>query len=518
MTSSELSNFRYGYDFVVAVTQESINIAIKDFLSKLQESVVRVCYMADAKGNPVQGDFTKLGTDPFKIQSIGRDVDDNADIQKPNKARFIRGFEARLGLPSMSDPTKIPNLVKLGFQTSAVDFLMMCSRFTIVHEYEPGHRWERWIWISTTCRPGKNQKHGEPGFQCTTTPVRFKQCRIGSDTAQNRRCHRGSQDNASRNLSCKLLPRNEKGWKPTPGLYHQEGIKLIEADSHTDSNGKPIEDPTDVQQSAATLNYLCAADGAKLPPAVPFTWNWVDASELDNHHGVIAINRKSFAKYIEHNLESFVRVNCIDVIQTVRYLWDVVKVSYNHKIIWLDSSTKIDWVRHETGSKILSFKWHKSHEDSTMAGVYYMRMENTYTVDVESKDKTIVITQDLKFRLKIKKDGAWKDAMVIDKEIIDASTLGVDKNGEATAQLTSIPNDQSETGKIDDISSWFTGFNTLMDEIKGEILPEVSLAFGDIPVSIVSNYVFPGGNTFILKDIRFSSNQDLIASSTYGDK
>jgi len=45
-TQSYLSSPRYGYDFVVATTQTSINATIKEFLSKGTEPEVLVCYVA----------------------------------------------------------------------------------------------------------------------------------------------------------------------------------------------------------------------------------------------------------------------------------------------------------------------------------------------------------------------------------------------------------------------------------------------------------------------------------------
>jgi len=39
----------------------------------------------------------------------------------------------------------------------------------------------------------------------------------------------------------------------------------------------------------------------------------------------------------------------------------------------------------------------------------------------------------------------------------------------------------------------------------------------DIPINVFQDFIFPGGQTFIFKDVRFSSHQDLISHITYAD-
>lgn len=551
MDSSNLSSPRYGFSFVVAVTQESINGAIKQFLSKLREPLLRVCYVADENGNEVQGDFASLGVDPFQIPSTS-DVK-SPKIQKLNEARFLRGFEARLGLPPMSDPSKTPDLVQLGFQTSAVTFTMMCSQFTVV-QYVEGGRFGKDKWVNVSQQKDKPWtfrakvdmtmvKVGKEGFGSLPPDVQRKIKNISSSAfsvqqllfdlnnaalAATQPEIAGVPKEANTMLQETFLgsyfKQMRKDGNPllacvvTEDPPSQPTLTLTDFNfnvcPYMDKEGKPVEDPTEDQKAAATLNYLCAADGVDLPPPVPFTWNWVDTSELNDHHGIIAINRNSFSKYIETNIEPYIRQNCIEAIPIVTYE-PPIEVSYGHKIKYLDPSAKLDFVRHETGSTVLSFNWNKDHSDSTWGELYRMEMGVTYSLDVEFTGKRIVLKQNMKFRLKINKDTAWADANVINKTITDVSTLGVDDEGKATAEKVSTPKDDSETGSINDISSWFTGFNTLMSQVKSSVLPAVSVAFGEIPVSIVSDYVFPGGRTFVLKDVRFSSHQDLLASSTY---
>ena len=59
-SQSNLSASRYGYDFVVATTQASINATVKLSLSGLTEPVVTVCYVANSAGQPVEVDYEQL--------------------------------------------------------------------------------------------------------------------------------------------------------------------------------------------------------------------------------------------------------------------------------------------------------------------------------------------------------------------------------------------------------------------------------------------------------------------------
>src|SRR4051794_39221810 len=125
MSSWQLSNLsspRYGYDFVVATTQSSINATIKYFLQALKEPLVRYAFVADDDGNPVPIDFTELlkrtgQIDPFTIP--GGVGGSDARVKALINARFMAGFKAQIGLPGGNDPGDI---VQLGGDTSQVVF------------------------------------------------------------------------------------------------------------------------------------------------------------------------------------------------------------------------------------------------------------------------------------------------------------------------------------------------------------------------------------------------------------
>lgn len=52
--SSYLSNAKYGYDFVVATTQESINAGLVEYLSNPTQPVTRLCFLMGSEGSAEQ--------------------------------------------------------------------------------------------------------------------------------------------------------------------------------------------------------------------------------------------------------------------------------------------------------------------------------------------------------------------------------------------------------------------------------------------------------------------------------
>jgi hypothetical protein len=549
MDSSNLSNPRYGYSFVVAITQESINLTIKDYLSKLHNPVISVCYIADQNGHEVQTDLASLSTNPFQIPH-GTDLN-HSDVRKLNDNRFLRGFQAQLGLPPMSQRSKTPDLVQLGSQTSAVTFTLLCSRFTVV-EYVEGGRFKpsKWVNISqqkdspwmfrakvdmTFTQVSKGEFAGLP----PDVQRRIKNITSSAFSVQQLLFDLGNAALAASRPEILNVPKDaytmleqtlcgsyftemRKTGSPLLACIVKEfpsptsTLKLTDfnfnVSPYVGSNGKPLQDPDEDQKAASTLNYLCAADGLQLPPAVPFTWNWLDTSQLNDHHGIIAINRENFVTYIQNQLIPHVRRYCIKVIPNVYSQFPYVTYAYN--VENLDASTEISFTRSPAGSDVLSSSWNCKCYDETGAGYCYMEIEVDYNVDVKFIAKTIIIEQKQIVRLKVKHEAAWSEARVINQTITDTYTLGVDHNGKATASQDTNIVDQSEGDKVPDFVNFFTGFNELFDSLTNKCKASVT-GLKEIDVSIVNNYVFPGGRTFILKDVRFSKNQDLTASATY---
>jgi hypothetical protein len=103
---SYLSSPDYGHDnvrcdYVLAVTQDSINATALAFLNSRQP-VVNVCYVYDDNGDAQQIGYNELrakasGTDPFNIPAA--DPDRETAVANLDAASFAFGFRAAMGLP-----------------------------------------------------------------------------------------------------------------------------------------------------------------------------------------------------------------------------------------------------------------------------------------------------------------------------------------------------------------------------------------------------------------------------------
>ncbi len=134
---SNLSNAHYGYDFVVATTQESINATIKDYLYNTNFPVVKMYWNQDNNGNPVAVSYDDLmkqtnGTDPIKVASWNEGDPINADIKNIDNSNFYFGFEAAIGIPANVLPQNIPDIIMLQSGSQSVIFSLICAQFTVV--------------------------------------------------------------------------------------------------------------------------------------------------------------------------------------------------------------------------------------------------------------------------------------------------------------------------------------------------------------------------------------------------
>ena len=560
-SQSNLSSSRYGYDFVVATTQASINATMKEFIAQLTEPVVTVCYVADNQGNPVAVPYEDLvhranGSDPFAIPA---DADPNTDPNLKNLfgARFMMGFRAQLGLPPGLAPSQIPDLVSLGSDTSAVTFNLLCTQFTVV-ELDPGSGYSPASWFS------ESQPSGSPWI--FTSKVDLRQSLVGSDAysklppAVQQQIHNlgGNAFSVQQllfdldNAALESIP-TISGVKPGSKLYtvlqqsflgayfaqlQSDGQPILgcaitqsntpsstltlsdlnlEVCPLVDGNGQPIEHPTPAEQNLSTLNYLCAANGHSLPPSVPFSWNWIDASEQADYDGVISINRSTFANYFRNQLQAYVMPNCylpttrvwlsgfLD--STVNYQWGLQP--YQSPIVTLPT----------TGSQVLSFHYDNSSDDQAglNGDMGEMKLAPTYDMQVTFSGNTITIVQHLVIYLYVRSLATSASGNIVDKTITDTYTLAITENGELTAVTNSTSEDHSENPSTNGFLNFWTGLNSIISDVSNWVRNFVPTRLQDIPLSVVQDYVFPGGKTFAFKSVAFSDTEDLVSHITYTD-
>jgi hypothetical protein len=134
---SNLSASQFGYDFVVATTQESINGTMKEYLYNSNFPVVKMYWNQDSNGNPVPIAYDDLmkqtnNTDPLKVGNWNVGDPKSQDIINISNSQFYFAFEAAIGIPAGILPQNIPDIVTLQLTSQSVIFKLICSQFTVV--------------------------------------------------------------------------------------------------------------------------------------------------------------------------------------------------------------------------------------------------------------------------------------------------------------------------------------------------------------------------------------------------
>ncbi len=558
---SDLSNSRYGYDFVVATTQASINATMKQFLANLSQPVTTICYVADNQGNPVPTAYTDLvrrahGSDPFAVPA-GSDPATNPDLKNLVEARFMMGFRAQLGLPPGVAPSQIPDLVQLGADTSAVTFNLLCSQFLVV-DLEPGSGYAPASWLSIS------QPSGSPWIFTSTVDLRLST----TDASAYDKLPLAVQEQI-RNLGANafsvqqlLFDLDNAGLQSIPTIHGiTPGTKLytvmqqsflgayftqlqsqgqpvlgvtitqpsapastltltnlnLEVSPFVDGDGQPIAHPTPVQRDLATLSYLCAADGHPLPAPVPFSWNWIDPSEEADYDGVIAINRTAMANYFRVQLEPYARNN--SYLASVRVWLSGVfdtTVNYHWNLVAGQAPTI---TMPSTGNVVLTAHYDSaSQDDAGLNGdMGEMELKPSYDLTVTFAGNTITVVQHLVVYLYVRSLATGEGGNIVDLTITDTYTLAITESGGLTAAFHSNLEDHSQDPSTNGFLDFWTGLNSVINDIKNWVRSFVPAQLQDIPVAVLQNYVFPGGKTFAFKSVTFSNTADLVSHITYAD-
>ena len=121
---------------VLAVTQSSMNQAMRACLLGLPEPELVICYVADHAGMPVPIDHAALmaqtgGSDPFRIPD-GADPESMPALAQLRKARFLAAFKLRIGNPRGSPEEQQSDAVMQQGEASPLLFKLMCEEFDAV--------------------------------------------------------------------------------------------------------------------------------------------------------------------------------------------------------------------------------------------------------------------------------------------------------------------------------------------------------------------------------------------------
>lgn len=548
---SELSNAHYGYDFVVATTQESINGTMKEYLYNSIFPVVQMYWNQDANGNPVavsRDDLLKQtnGTDPLTVPSWNQGDPMTPAITNINNSNFYFAFEAAIGIPSGIAPQDIPDIITLQAASQSVIFNLICAQFTVV-----------------TCNFGR---HGLTSFfsasQPTNTPWLFTSIVALKQILENSNLPPAVQAQLNYwgpdafsvqqlffdldNAALESTPTISGIAPGTPAYTLLEQVFLGAYFTAMKTNAQPILNYSIVQNTPDnnpstltltkmelevspytpagastndlnTLCYLCETNGNNLPPAVPFTWNWVEQSEESSFDGVISINRNTFAQYIKNVLLQQVEKACL-------VPWTSVTAhmmgSLDTNMSLTSGGTPQTITINPTGSNVLTISYAGAADNHDKSGLTYgeFDLHTSYDCNVSFSGQTITIAQHLVVYIYLEFDYTSASGNVVDMTLTDTYTLSIGQGGSITSNMVSSPPiDNSTTpdyGWFFDILAGGTSKEQI-ESIKQYSSKVSATDLTDIPAQNIQQFIFPGGKTFTFKDVNFSDSQDLVSHISY---
>ena len=464
------------------------------------------------------------------------------------------GIKAKIGLPPGIPPQRLPDIVNLGADTSSIIYNLMCLEFTVVEATYGRRGIVSWLnqsqpagtaWLFTSKVDLRLSAADKSAYSQLPPAVQTQIKNMGSSAFSVQQLLFDLDNAALQSVPVisRVAPGTplymglqqvflgacfttmQKNGKPVLGYAIKQsgpdpsslaltGLDL-EVNPFLGSDGQPVFNPTSDQQNFATLNYLCAVDGRALPVPSRFSWNWIEPADAAIAHGTVVINRNTLVEYFKDRLAAYVKPNCFNsnvrvwlsgfLDTTVNYSWSLSP--YQNPSISAPPS----------GPLVLEYSYRSAASDDAGLGgdMGQMELYPQFDVEVTFSGNTITIVQHLVIYLHVRVMQTGDGGNIVDKTITDTYTLAVNPTGGLSATLSSSTSDSSQNPGTNGFLNFFTNLNDIINDVENWTRNFVSTRFTDIPVSAVQTFVFPGGKTFVFKDVAFSDNQDLVSHITY---
>lgn len=568
--ASNLSLPQYGYDLVVATTQDAIDATTKQFLSGFTGKEFVACFKYVKGHAPDQIDYKKVkeaigGADPFTIPN-GAD-EKNPQVAKLGEIDFLFAFRAKMGLPPGLALTEIPDVIVLDQGSSVVTYQLFFAEFDIV-VLDVRRDEMNWTKLSQpsgkpwVCKFNVSLKLNSMDFSKLPPDVQNKvknlnpgsafsvqQLYLDLNTAglQSAPDFVGLDPNSDAYFYLTKIFLNtywkqlrEAGGdvllgytvmpdKPNPRTPSLVPTDLtIEVSPNVDAGGHPTK-----KYGLYTVDYLVMSDNHVLPAPVPFNWNWVADSEEADYHGAMAIKKARFASYLNQVLSPSLREICVVPKCTVSFpdlpapKFKGIKFTASYS---REGSPQTYRMVSDGSSKVLTFSYegkcgHRDNWNFILWGEY--RFNCTTQSDVYLENNVIRTSTFFNCHVFIDAEGATMEGNYARFKVDTSYHINVDSQGNLVVTLA--PNspkveDQSETPDPNFLLKIFSGGQITNDVKKlKDFLSGIRSFLTGHDQSILniingsSAWVFPGGQTFTYKDVYFSDHQDLVTHITYVD-
>jgi hypothetical protein len=486
------------------------------------------------------------GTDPLKVASWNEGDPSNADITNISNSNFYFAFEAAIGIPSAILPQNIPDIITLQEASQSVIFNLICAQFTVVtcnfgrqglisfvSVTQPDN--SPWLFTSTVALknilnnsnlPANVQtqldNYGPDAFSVQQLIFDLDNAALESTPTISgiepgspaytllEQVFLGAYFTAMKAQSAPVLnyaivQDNQTASSATLPITNME----IEVSPYTDpGNGKPDNN------NLNTLNYLCMVNGNHLPPPVPFGWNWLEPADESSFNGVISINRNTLANYYQNLLLPIISNSCLLPSTSVTaHMMGSLDVNWGLTPGQTPQCAPIK----PPGSNVLSISYAGAADNHDKSGLTYgeFDLHTSYNCNVSFIGDTITIVQHLVIYVYVEFDYTSASGNVVDRTITDSYVLSVDSKGNLQSKFSSSSQDNSQNPDFGWFFNLISDFQDIITDVKAYSQNIASADFKDIPAQSIQQFIFPGGNTFIFKDVVFSDNQDLVSHITY---
>ena len=574
---SNLSLPQYGYDLVVSITQGSLNATMKQFLDKFDGQKFISCYVSqeqsDGTYKDVPGNYDKLskiaGIDLFSIPTSNQTdaQKDAADQAYDNLFSFA--FKATMGLPADFSLESIPNVIILDKGLVRVTYNLFFKDFQILNA-QPQRRGYSWINISQADEPAPwvfqfivnlDLNSSDSAFMHLPESIQTKvknlhpnsmfsvqQLYLDLNTARLESVPKivGLEpiSRAYRYLTTVFINSYFKYWQeqnqhpsnPDGNILLGYSIKPTQPSTSSASiiptdltfmvspfrnnKGIPTED-----YDMYTLNYLVMSQNHHMPAAVEFGWNWVDKSEKSDYAGTVTIKKGSFVDFLNQQLSQSLNLICWR--PQVQVYMDIIHYGFTYQLE-KETTPQAYNVLNDGTSTVLTFNYTSRDYKAAQYFVNWANftVTNTISSNVSLKDNCIDIVTTVTVAANVNLDGGTTSGNFYKSKVKQQYEIGVD----ALGSLFVFVKEENSTDESDNIHASF--WSELMSAgTINTVIENMQNYWGDIEKNLLKQYqteilnflsgshvwIFPGGQTFLFKDVYFSDRQDLVAHLTYVD-
>ncbi|KAK1691104.1 hypothetical protein BDP55DRAFT_627769 [Colletotrichum godetiae] len=490
-SNSNLTDSRYGYDFVVSTTQASINSDLLEYLCESNQPVHHVCYLLDPKSNKATNtislDELLKRTDrvnPFEIPD-GTPADDPR-VQTLTRNNFAVGVKIRIGVPPGKMPKQLPPVLELGKINGKSLFRMFCSEFQVIQNTPSDGKtskgtWNVWVqpsgspWYIETAvdllNSGLDRNLESPYFNqhpelkenlkaqidslSANTTFSLQQTLLDLENAAMHSALDFVGIPAESHVLAILQENFVKIYTKATKNYGQP-VLAVSAVSQNNSdlsqlrmtsfelgispyklNGVVVNNPNPQESAVTTLNYLCMTDGHGAPAVSEPYWNWILPSQLQNESGIIAIKRSVFAEQLMQTILPSAMKSCLTSKVGITFTdWWGGDWQPDLKF-FPNQHPQITEVRNpDQNSWIINITWSSAGdagiEASNSETVYSdtLRVEPHYTCEVFVDGTNIYITQHMWIIISATCEGVYQAPLNgYDFTITDTYDLSVDQTG-----------------------------------------------------------------------------------------